>query len=167
MPIHQDVVDSYLCTFTTDSPRIGAASALGHARRVAPERFMASAPRVDDDPDTPLLTSFSDYLRKVRGLEPKTREGVLLGGRRFLDWFRHHHPGQNLEALTAEHVLAAVAASAVAIGDLRYPHRSNFSHPDISSVFVLGWPPRPGSRARRPQDAPLAFGSSTAAPCMG
>ncbi|WP_292704356.1 hypothetical protein [Mesorhizobium sp.] len=23
MPIHQDVVDSYLCTFTTDSPRIG------------------------------------------------------------------------------------------------------------------------------------------------
>ncbi|MGX8009821.1 hypothetical protein ACVDG8_013035 [Mesorhizobium sp. ORM8.1] len=42
MPIHQDVVDSYLCTFTTDSPRIGAASALGHARRVAPERFIAS-----------------------------------------------------------------------------------------------------------------------------
>ncbi|MER9839595.1 site-specific integrase [Mesorhizobium sp. M0145] len=108
MPIHQDVVDSYLCTFTTDSPRIGAASALRHARRVAPERFIASPPKVDDDPDTPLLTSFSDYLRKVRGLEPKTREGVLLGGRRFLDWFRHHHPGQDLEALTAEHVLAAV-----------------------------------------------------------
>ncbi|MER9082089.1 site-specific integrase [Mesorhizobium sp. M0895] len=108
MPIHQDVVDSYLCTFTTDTPRIGAASALRHARRVAPERFIASPPKIDDDPDTPLLTSFSDYLRKVRGLEPKTREGVLLGGRRFLDWFRHHHPGQDLEALTAEHVLAAV-----------------------------------------------------------
>ncbi len=36
------------------------------------------------------------------------REGVLLGGRDFLDWFRHRHPGQSLEALTAEHVLAAV-----------------------------------------------------------
>ncbi|WP_349629382.1 site-specific integrase [Chelatococcus sp. YT9] len=44
----------------------------------------------------------------MRGLEPKSREGVLLGGRRFLDWFRHHHSGQDLAALTAEHVLAAV-----------------------------------------------------------
>ncbi|RUV61008.1 hypothetical protein EOA85_08310 [Mesorhizobium sp. M5C.F.Ca.IN.020.29.1.1] len=108
MPIHQDVVDSYLCTFTTDSPRIGAVSPLGHALRVAPERFIASVPSKDADPDAPLLASFSDYLRKVRGLEPKTREGVLLGGRRFLVWFRHHPPGQDLEALAAEHVLAAV-----------------------------------------------------------
>lgn len=28
--------------------------------------------------------------------------------RRFLDWFRHHHPGQDLEVLAAEHILAAV-----------------------------------------------------------
>ncbi|MES0033507.1 site-specific integrase [Mesorhizobium sp. M0040] len=108
MPIHQDVIDSYLCTFTTDTPRIGAVSALGHARRVAPERFIGSVPSVADDPDAPLLASFSDYLRKVRGLEPKTREGVLLGSRRFLDWLRHHHPDQELQALTAEHVFAAV-----------------------------------------------------------
>ncbi|MDX8455328.1 hypothetical protein RFM98_21570 [Mesorhizobium sp. VK9D] len=94
MPISQDVIDSYLCTFTTDTPRIGAVSALGHARRVAPERFIGSAPGVDDDPDALLLASFSDYLRRVCGLEPKTREGVLLGGRRFLDWFHHHHPGK-------------------------------------------------------------------------
>ncbi|AUX78951.1 site-specific integrase [Sinorhizobium fredii] len=107
MPIHQDVVDSYLRTFTTDS-RIGAVSALGHARRVAPERFIVSVPSEECDPDAPLLASFSDYLHRVRGLEPNTREGVLLGGRRFLDWFRHHHPDQNLEALTAGQVLAAV-----------------------------------------------------------
>lgn len=107
-PIHQDVVDSYLRTFAGDSPRIGAVSALGHARRVAPERFIASVPSVEDDPDAALLASFSDYLRRVRGLEPKSREGVLLGSRRFLDWFHHHHPGQDLVALTAEHVLAAV-----------------------------------------------------------
>ncbi|MER8390264.1 hypothetical protein NKH14_33320 [Mesorhizobium sp. M1380] len=48
MPISQDVVDSYLCTFTTDTPRIGAVSALGHARRVAPERFLAAVPSVDN-----------------------------------------------------------------------------------------------------------------------
>ena len=108
MPIHQDVIDSYLGAFTSDTPRIGAVSALAHARRVAPGRFIISVSSEENDPDAPLLASFSDYLRRVRGLEPKTREGVLLGGRRFLDWFRHRHPGQSLEALTAEHVLAAV-----------------------------------------------------------
>ena len=107
-PIHRDVVDSYLCTFTTDSPRIAAVSALRHAQRVAPERFIASIPSVEDDPHASLLASFSDYLRKVRGLEPKSREGVLLGSRRLLDWLRHHRPGQKLQALTAEQVLAAV-----------------------------------------------------------
>lgn len=33
---------------------------------------------------------------------------LLLGARRSLDWLRHRHPGQDLEPLTAEHVLAAV-----------------------------------------------------------
>ncbi|MER8407740.1 site-specific integrase [Mesorhizobium sp. M1307] len=108
MPISQDVVDSYLCTLTTDTPRIGAVSALGHARRVAPERFLAAVPSVDNDPNAPLLSSFSDYLSRVCGLESKSREGVLLGSRRFLDWFHRHHSGQDLDALTAEHVLAAV-----------------------------------------------------------
>ncbi|MDX1053391.1 hypothetical protein GOL41_27175 [Sinorhizobium medicae] len=96
MPIHQDVIDRYLGTFTTDTPRIGAVSALEHARRVSPERFIMSVPSEEANPDALLLASFSDYLRTVRGLEPKTREGVLLGGRRFLDWFRHSHPGQIL-----------------------------------------------------------------------
>ncbi|WP_247459217.1 hypothetical protein [Bradyrhizobium sp. 153] len=41
-PIGEAIVDSYLFTFTTDSPRIAAVSALQHARRVAPERFIAS-----------------------------------------------------------------------------------------------------------------------------
>jgi integrase/recombinase XerD len=107
-PIGEAIVDSYLRMFTTDSPRIGAVSALEHARRVVPERFIASAPDVVDDPDAPLLSSFSNYLSRVRGLEPKSRDGVLLGARRFLDWLRHRHPGQDLEALTAEHVIAAV-----------------------------------------------------------
>ena len=83
-------------------------SALQHARRVAPERFIVATTCVVDDPDAPLLTSFSDYLSRVRGLEPKSRDGILLGARRFLVWARHHHPGQDLKGLTAEQVLAAV-----------------------------------------------------------
>lgn len=75
---------------------------------MAPERFIVSAPDVFGDPDAPLLASYSDYLRSVRGLEPKSCEGILLGARRFLVWLRHHHPSKDLETITAEHVLAAV-----------------------------------------------------------
>ena len=106
--INEDIVARYLRTFSRDSPRIGAVSALQHARRVAPERFVVAAPSVVDDPDTPLLTSYSSYLSRVRGLEPKSRDGILLGARRFLVWLRHDHPGQDLEGLTAKQVLAAV-----------------------------------------------------------
>ena len=163
MPIGQDVVDSYLRRFSTDSPRIGAVSALGHARRVAPGRFIASVPSVVDDPGAPLLASFSDYLRRVRGLEPKSREGVLLGARRFLDWFRHHHPGQDVEALTAEHVLAAIehrlslsatsatrtAATSHIRTFLRFLHWAGHHDQDLARVVprtphwrLAHWPPR-------------------------
>lgn len=57
MPIGQDVIDSYLRRFSTDSPRIAAVSALGHARRLAPQRFIASVPSTVDDPGAPLLLS--------------------------------------------------------------------------------------------------------------
>jgi integrase/recombinase XerD len=106
--INEDVIARYLRTFSRDLPRIGAVSALQHARRVAPERFIVAAPSVVDDPDALLLTSYSGYLSRVRGLEPKSRDGVLLGARRFLVWLRHDHRGQDLEGLTAEQVLAAV-----------------------------------------------------------
>ncbi len=107
-PICQEIVDQYLLGFPTRSPRSAAISALAHARRVAPEQFIIPLSDQVDNPDTPLLTSYTDYLRKVRGLEPKSCEGILLGARRFLDCFRHQHPGKGLEAVTAEHVLAAV-----------------------------------------------------------
>ncbi|ASP89529.1 hypothetical protein CDO26_35620 (plasmid) [Sinorhizobium meliloti] len=166
MPIHQDVIDSYLGAFTTHTPRIGAVSALGHARRVAPERFIISVPSEEDDPDAPLLASFSDYLRRVRGLEPKTREGVLLGGRRFLDWCRHHHPGQDIEALTAKQVLAAVEYRP-SLSTTSGSRTAATSHIRTFLRFILGWSPSPRSRPRRPKDALLAFGAFAAVPCMG
>jgi integrase/recombinase XerD len=147
-PISEDIVDRYLRAFTTDPPRIGAVSALQHARRVAPQRFIVSAPSVVDDPGAPLLSSFSNYLSRVRGLEPKSCDGVLLGARRFLDWFRHHHPGQDLGALTAEHVLSAVehrlslsATSATRTSAtshirtfLRFLHWAGHHHHDLARV---------------------------------
>ena len=107
-PIGEEVIDRYLGEFTTKTPRVGAVSALQHARSVASARFSSPAPGESEDPDVLLLTSFLDYLTRVRGLEPKSRDGVLLGARRFLVWLHQHHPGQDLGGLTAEQVLAAV-----------------------------------------------------------
>lgn len=107
-PISATIVDRYLRTLGAGSPRIAAATALQHARRVAPDRFGTAVASVVDDPDAALLNSFSNYLSKVRGLEPKSRDGSLLGARRFLQWFRIRHPGQDLGTLTAQHVIAAV-----------------------------------------------------------
>jgi hypothetical protein len=106
--INEDIVARYLRTFPRGSPRIGAVSALQHARRVAPERFIVAVSSVVDNPDAPLLTSYSGYLSRVRGLEPKSRDGVLFGRSTLLVWLRHDHLGQDLEGLTAEQVLAAV-----------------------------------------------------------
>ncbi len=107
-PIRAAIVDRYLRTLGAGSPRIAAMTALQHARRVAPDRFVPAAASVADDPDAALLASFSEYLTKVRGLEPKSRDGSLLGARRFLQWFRIRHAGQDLRTLTAQHVIAAV-----------------------------------------------------------
>jgi integrase/recombinase XerD len=107
-PISQEVIDRYLRTVATKAARAAVVSALEQAQKVARQRFIISVPDVLDDPDAPVLVSYSDYFRRVRGLEPKSYEGILLGARRFLIWFRHHQPGKNLETITAERVLAAV-----------------------------------------------------------
>ncbi|MFM0515641.1 hypothetical protein P0D80_51000, partial [Paraburkholderia sp. RL17-373-BIF-A] len=45
------------------------------------------------------------HLRIVRGLHPKTCEGLVLTARRMLTWQRQHLRGMSLAALGAEHVL--------------------------------------------------------------
>ncbi len=82
--ISQDVVDRFLQSFLTASPRIAAATAIEHARRVAPERFSRTVSQIAHDPDAALLAAYLDYLRGVKGLELNTCDGNLLGGRRFL-----------------------------------------------------------------------------------
>ena len=98
-PIRATIVDRYLRTLGAGSPRISAMTALQHARRVAPDRFVTAVSGGVDDTDAALLNSFSEHLSKVRGLEPKSRDGALLGARRFLQWFCIRHPGQYLRTL--------------------------------------------------------------------
>jgi len=101
--INQNVIDLFMRSLQAGGPRIAARTAIEHARRAAPERF--SAPDVMPDPDAPLLAAYLDHLRRVRGLAPKTCEGLHLAGRRILAWHRSHLPDQPLEAMTGEHTL--------------------------------------------------------------
>jgi site-specific recombinase XerD len=106
--IGQDTIDRFVLSLQTASPRIAIRTAIAHARNVAPERFSTPCRRGMPDPDGQLLTAYLDHLRHVRGLEPKTCEGLLKGARRILAWLHDHHPAQPLTALTGEHVLGLV-----------------------------------------------------------
>ncbi len=106
--IDQDVIDRFLVSLRTASPRVSARTAIGHARRVAPELFSAPCHGSPPDPDGPLLAAYQDHILHVRGLEPRTCEGLLTSGRRILIWLRDHLPDQPLANMTGEHVLALV-----------------------------------------------------------
>jgi integrase/recombinase XerD len=105
--IDQTVIDRFMHSLRTAAPRIAARTAIEHARRVAPEQFSIPC-RTMPDPHGPLLTAYLDHLREVRGLEPKTCEGLLLAARRILVWYNDQVPDQPLAAMTGEHVLALV-----------------------------------------------------------
>ena len=105
--IDQTIIDRFVQSFPTASPRIAARTAIEHARRIAPERFSIPCHAVLD-PYGPFLATFLDHLRRVQGLEPKTCEGLLVTARRILVWYNDQAPDQPLAAMTGEHVLALV-----------------------------------------------------------
>jgi integrase/recombinase XerD len=106
--IDPDMVDRFLRSLRTASPRAAARSAIAHARRVAPQRF--SVPRRPaPHPQQALLDAYLHHLREVRGLAPKSRDGLLLTARRVLDWHGRWRPGEPIGTMTGEHVLALVA----------------------------------------------------------
>lgn len=104
--IDQDLIDRFIRSLRTAAPRIAAQTAIEHARRIAPDRFAKRHAALD--PDSSLLTAYVDHLRQVRGLEPKTCEGLLLAARRILAWYHDQVSDQPLAAMTGEHVLAMV-----------------------------------------------------------
>ena len=102
-PIPPQIVDRYLQDRPTMASRWGAHGAICFAARCLPERFAAEPPQ--NDPDHPLLTAYLQHLRDVRGLQPKTCEGLLLAARRILTWHRQNLSGTPLSALMAKDVL--------------------------------------------------------------
>lgn len=104
--ISQSLIDAFVAERMTEVSRIGTRTAIALARRIVPERF---DPRCENcDPHAPVLRRYSEYLREVRGLGARTREGQLLAARRVLVWWDRHHAGKPLSAMTGKHVLALV-----------------------------------------------------------
>lgn len=103
-PIPCEVVDRYLRMRRTVAARLAALVAIGHAARCFPERFATKPP--SEDADKPLIALYLQHLRVIRGLHPKTCEGLVLIARRVLAWWKEHLPGKALSAFTAKHVLA-------------------------------------------------------------
>ena len=124
--IGQDIIDRFVLSLQTASPRIAIRTAITHARKVAPERFSTTCHCGVPDPDRPLLAAYRSHLCHVRGLEPKTCEGLLTGARKILGWLRDHHPGQSLTAMTGEHVLDLV-------GHLLSLSANNYTRSSITS----------------------------------
>jgi site-specific recombinase XerD len=105
-PISQTVIEAFLDTYPTKAPRASTHVAMELARRVVPERFVI--PCVEPDPHSTLLDTYANYLRQVRGIAPKTCEGLRLAARRILGWHDAHCPRQPLASLTGEQVLVLV-----------------------------------------------------------
>ncbi|WP_246777032.1 hypothetical protein [Microvirga sp. VF16] len=105
-PITQVLIDGFVAACPTKASRIAAWTTIALARRAVPHRFEVL--HREPGPHEPLLTSYSSYLREVRGLAVKTQEGQVLAARRMLAWWDQHRASEPLSAMTGEHVLALV-----------------------------------------------------------
>lgn len=103
--IPHEIVDRYLRSRHTIAARWAAQVAIGHAARCCPARFAAMPSKNKHDPDDPLLAAYLQHLRVIRGLQPKTCEGLVLTARRMLAWQKEHLAGKPLSGLTGKHVL--------------------------------------------------------------
>jgi site-specific recombinase XerD len=144
-PIPSQVVSRYLKGRPTSGTRWAAQVAIGHAKRCFPKRF-AVRPKAEG-PDRPLLDAYLQHLRVIRGLHPKTCEGLVLTARRVLTWYRKHLPRKPLRALTAKHVLtmthellsacrsdgARSSTTAHMRSFLRYTHWANINARDLAA----------------------------------
>lgn len=102
-PIPPQIVNGYLQARPTTATRWAAHGAICFAQRCFPDRFAVEP--AQDDPDRPLLAAYLQHLRVIRGLHPKTCEGLVLTARRILVWQRQHLSGAPLSTLVAKHIL--------------------------------------------------------------
>lgn len=104
--IDAEVAERFLLEVKSPSARAGLRTAVGHALRSIQERFPETRPpEPASNLEDSLLAAFNDHLRDVRGLQPRTRQGMQLTARRVLAWYHDAQPDQPLSALTGRDVL--------------------------------------------------------------
>jgi site-specific recombinase XerD len=145
-PIEAQVVDRFLSARSTTAARLTAQTAIGHAARAVPERFALRPSQQEHDADGPLLADYLQHVRIVRGLQPKTCEGLALTARRMLAWHKKQLPGEPLSAIAAKHVLGMTQDLVSACGSsharssttaymrsfLRYLHWADLNAQDLA-----------------------------------
>lgn len=109
--INRSLVERFLTERPTSSGmRAQARTALGHVVRHLALRYPpAGDAQRAADPDQRLLSDYDSYLDEVRGLQQRTRAGVVYSARQMLAWYRQNRSGRALSELGAEDVLAFVA----------------------------------------------------------
>jgi integrase/recombinase XerD len=106
--IDRNLVERFLANLPLSTSGVTLArTATGHALRYVARRFPSPAHSARSQiANCSLLADFDSYLRDIRGLEAKTREGLIRAGRRFLAWHRKSEDSRSLSQLTPKEVLA-------------------------------------------------------------
>ena len=86
--IDQDVIDRFLLSLQATSRASAHERQSGTPAGSRLNGFQLRAARRQRIPMDLLLAAYLDHLLRVRGLEPKTCEGLLLAARRILAWLR-------------------------------------------------------------------------------
>ena len=106
--IDRNLVERFLADLPLSASGIAVArTATGHVLRYVSRRFPSAAQSTcAETADFALLVDYDSYLRDVRGLEGRTRDGLMRAGRRFLEWYGNDDPSRSLSHLAPERVLA-------------------------------------------------------------
>ena len=112
--IDRNLVERFLANLPLSASAVTLArTATGHVLRHVARRYPSPAhPARSERADLSLLADFDSYLRDIRGLEAKTREGLLRAGRRFLTWYRKRKPRQSLSRLRPTDAVAYASHAA-------------------------------------------------------
>jgi len=151
------LLERFLSEIPSASTRTLARTAVACALRQLKGRSRQAGNTVSDDPDDRLVAAYDAHLKDVRGLQPGTRDGMLLLARRLLAWFREHRPSCSLAKLCGKDVLAFSGyISAASVTDGTRSASMSYLLPALSPVPSLGGAGSRGSRAFRTADTMLA-----------
>jgi site-specific recombinase XerD len=90
--------------------RSQAKTAVGHlVRRLGLRYPQVEGEQVVEGPIAALLAGFDTHMKDVRGLQPRSREGVLRVARRMIEWYQHTYTLRPLSELDGKVVLAFVS----------------------------------------------------------